>query len=408
MGPMLSRYALSIGAAALLAACAGSQAPINAPGAIPESLASAARTETSNYKVVYSFNADPDGNHPVASLIDVGGTLYGTTKLGGTGYACGYNPCGTVFSVTSGGTERVLYSFGSQYRGYDGALPVAAVTDVNGTLYGTTSQGGSQGGYGTVFSLAMDGTEKVLHNFSNHPDGSAPLAALIEKNGMLYGTTRSGGSALEESHGTVFSITTGGTFKSVYTFLDPEDGVHPNAALIDVKGMLYGTTGKGGWHNYGAVFSLTPSGTENTLHSFGIKAEGRQPLAALIAVKGIFYGTTTRGGSQDRGTVFSMTPSGTVKVLHSFGKELDGANPVASLIVLKGTLYGTTESGGAYGGGTVFSITTSGKEQVLHSFGSASDGASPQASLTGVNGTLYGTTEAGGSDGQGTVFALTP
>ncbi len=408
MGSILSRYALSMGAAALLAACAGSQTPIGAPGAMPQSWASAARPNSSKYKVVYSFNTEPDGNHPVASLIDVGGTLYGTTKLGGTGYACGYNPCGTVFSVTTDGSERVLYSFGSQYRGYDGALPVAAVTDVNGTLYGTTSEGGSQGGYGAVFSLAMDGTEKVLHNFSNHPDGSSPLAALVERNGTLYGTTRSGGSALEESHGTVFSITTDGTFKSVYTFLDPEDGVHPEAALIDVKGMLYGTTGKGGWHNYGAVFSLTPSGTENTLHSFGIKAEGRQPLAALIAVKGTFYGTTTRGGSHDRGTVFSITPSGTVKVLHSFGKELDGANPVASLIAVKGTLYGTTEGGGAYGGGTVFSITTSGAEHVLHSFGNGSDGALPQASLTDVGGTLYGTTELGGAIGQGTVFALTP
>lgn len=402
MGPVLSRYALSIGAAALLAACAGWQPPAGTPGPVPQSLTSATRQTTSSYKVVYSFNSEPDGIRPVASLINVSNKLYGTTKYGGS---CVYGNCGTVFSVTPVGTEKVLYSFGSDE--YDGRLPVAAVTDVNGTLYGTTSEGGSTG-YGTVFSLTMSGTEKRLHNFYNHPDGSVPSAALTEKNGTLYGTTRSGGTELDESHGAIFSITRDGTFKSIYSFLDPEDGVHPEAGLIDVKGMLYGTTSKGGWHNYGAVFSLTTGGTENTLHSFGVRSKGRQPLASLIDVKGTFYGTTSRGGSQDRGTVFSITPSGTVKVLHSFGKELDGANPVAALIALKSTFYGTTENGGAYGRGTIFSITTSGTEQVLHSFGSGNDGATPQASLTDVNGTLYGTTELGGATGNGTVFSLTP
>jgi len=44
----------------------------------------------------------------------------------------------------------VLYSFGSSG---DGALPRAGLINVKGTLYGTTEVGGASG-YGTVFSVS--------------------------------------------------------------------------------------------------------------------------------------------------------------------------------------------------------------------------------------------------------------
>lgn len=56
---------------------------------------------------------------------------------------------GTVFSISRSGTEKVLHSFGS---GSDGKPPTAGLIDVNGTLYGTTFVGGTHG-KGTVFAL---------------------------------------------------------------------------------------------------------------------------------------------------------------------------------------------------------------------------------------------------------------
>ena len=47
--------------------------------------------------------------------------------------------CGTVFSVTPSGQEKVLHAFAGAS---DGANPNAALIDVNGTLYGTTVHGG--------------------------------------------------------------------------------------------------------------------------------------------------------------------------------------------------------------------------------------------------------------------------
>jgi uncharacterized repeat protein (TIGR03803 family) len=423
----LVNVAFSVSAAsAVLAACGASQPPIGAPGAMPQVSALAARASSTNYKVVYSFGGS-DGAYPYAGLIELKGKLYGTTAYGGA-YSCGSNSgCGTVFRVTLGGTETVLHNFGA---GSDGRNPYAGLVDVGGTLYGTTENGGSYACYsysggncGTVFSITPSGTENVLHSFKGaREDGADPFAPLINVKGTLYGTTSGGGCdcvCYYDSYvncGTVFSITAAGKESVLHNFSGyPNDGALPYAGLFDVKSTLYGTTLSGGKHGAGGtVFSITTGGTETVLHSFGGGHDGASPHAALIKLKRKLYGTTDGGGAHGDGAVFSITPSGTEKILHSFaGGSSDGAYPGGSLIEVKGMLYGTTAGGGPYartsrGGGTVFSITPDGTEKVLHSFGNGSDGRNPAANLIDVNGTLYGTTEAGGTHDYGTVFSLTP
>src|SRR5579863_3616730 len=75
-------------------------------------------------------------------------------------------------------TFALIYAFGN---GSDGMSPYANVIDVNGTLYGTTSGGGAYG-YGTVFSVSTSGAETVVHSFGNGTDGQQPLAGLIDVN----------------------------------------------------------------------------------------------------------------------------------------------------------------------------------------------------------------------------------
>jgi uncharacterized repeat protein (TIGR03803 family) len=135
-----------------------------------------------------------DGYAPYAGLINVNGTLYGTTVQGGAYCTLG---CGTVFSITTSGTETVLHSFGPG----DGEYPYAGLIDVNGTLYGTTLEGGA--GAGTIFSITPSGTEKVLYGFAGEPNGFEPYAGLINVKGTLYGTTAAGGV---DGDGTVFSL----------------------------------------------------------------------------------------------------------------------------------------------------------------------------------------------------------
>lgn len=355
-------------------------------------------------KVIYSFKAGTDGAAPWAGLINVKGTFYGTTLAGGkTGL-------GTVFSVSSRGKEKVLYSFkgGSD----DGEEPYASVIDVKGTLYGTTLGGGT-GQVGTVFSLTPTGTEKVLHSFSiGTSDGSAPLAGLVAINGTLYGTTPGGGAS---TSGTVFSVVPGKSEKLVYSFKGGNDGAGPQAGMIDVKGKLYGTTSSDGASSNGTVFSITTSGTEKVISA--LKAGGSDPTAPLVDVKGTFYGTTQGGGAAGHGTVFSVTSKGTEKLIVSFKGGKDGDTPVAGLVDLNGTLYGTTLVGGGTGCegngcGTIFSVNpTTGAETVVYAFCSkanCADGFGPHAGLINVKGTLYGTTFAGGADFSGTVYSFKP
>jgi uncharacterized repeat protein (TIGR03803 family) len=201
--------------------------------------------------------------------------------------------------------------------------------------------------------------------------------------------------------------------------------------LIDVNGTLYGATGGGGTHNAGTIFSISTTGKEKVLYSFSGGSDGLWPYGTLIDVNGTLYGTTYAGGSGSCivnnfkvgcGTVYSVSLSGRESVLYRFSGGSDGSNPYWGLTNVNGALYGTTPYGGGGkcktsqspgGCGTVYEVTTSGSESVLHSFTSGTDGANPSSSLANVNGTLYGETRYGGveqrgGEGRGTVYSLTP
>ena len=408
---------------AVLSACGGSASNVGPSLSSQAEVAAIARSsawmpgtrtrrserESGAYEVLYNFRGAyglhvRDGELPWAgSLIDVNGTLYGTTTLGGKHLA------GTVFTVTPSGTEQVLYSFSGPPHG---VKPYAGLIDVNGTLYGTTLLGGARGN-GTVFMITMNPTkEQTLHSFKGGRDGANPEANLTDVDGTLYGTTIAGGA---NSFGTVFTITPSGGYSVLYSFKGVNDGASPYAGLIDVNGTLYGTTIGGGQYSGGTVFTIDPTGTEEVIHSFGHQSngtppDGYEPYASLVEANGLLYGTTSGGGIGRNGTVFVITPSGTETVIYSFPGAPNGVTPYGGVIAVNGALYGTTLYGGSANYGTLFKVSISdGSETVLHSFtGSPSDGDDPYAGLLDLHGTLYGTTYYGGSGdgGPGTVFSF--
>jgi uncharacterized repeat protein (TIGR03803 family) len=385
--------------AAILPACHGMQPLTNKLDEAPQSRTS------SGYEALYIFGKPHDGQQPKAGLIDLNGTLYGTT------YGGGKSGGGTVFNISTSGTERVLYSFDTFAKLNDGDHPSASLTAVNGVLYGTTEYGGGIANDGTVFKVSIAGKERVLHRFLGYydRDGANPVASLIYVKGKLYGTTYSGGA--NQLYGTAFRISTSGKEKVLHSFSPYADGAYPAASLVDVKGTLYGTTENGGVtfsEGGGSVFSISTTGTERVLYGFNYEgSNGNLPAAGLTNIGGLLYGTTAESGAYEGGTIFSITGRGDLSSVHYFGSGSDGNRPVAPLLNVDGILYGTTASGGTFGKGTVFSTSVGGNEAVFHSFSYGSDGATPLAGLIDVDGTLYGTTSAGGTYGDGTVFALT-
>lgn len=163
--------------------------------------------------ILHNFSTS-EGIGPQGGLIaDGAGNLFGTLPSEGNNPTCS---CGTVYELSppsvAGGEwqETTLYAFGGRS---DGARPYGPLwRDSLGDLFGTTTlRGESQhGGAGTVFKLKAPAVSGgawafvLLHDFGTTPDdGGSPLGGLILQNGLLYGTTQSGGTS---DKGAVFSV----------------------------------------------------------------------------------------------------------------------------------------------------------------------------------------------------------
>jgi uncharacterized repeat protein (TIGR03803 family) len=351
-------------------------------------IGSSAQTLSTIYNFCSQTNCT-DGQYPLGRLVQAtDGNFYGTAYVGGA------NTAGTVFKVTSSGTLTTLHSFCSQQGCADGYEPYAGLIQAtNGNFYGVTTVGGAVGqAGGTVFKITSSGTFTSLHSFAGYPaDGANPWPPLVQaSDGNFYGTTYAGGAS---NVGIVFKITATGSLTILHNFCSQSncaDGGNPLGGLVQGSdGDLYGTASGSGAHSAGTAFKITTSGTFTTLHSFDDYTDGASPSGTLVqASDGNFYGTTSEGGASNAGTVFKMTPSGTLTALYTFcpqGNCTDGSEPYAGLVQGRdGNFYGTTYAGGTGNQGTVFAITPSGSLSTLYRFCSqtnCTDGANPYAGL---------------------------
>lgn len=270
--------------------------------------------------VLYSFSGGVDGATPEAGVVrDSAGNLYGTTKLAGA-----YD-WGTVFMVDTSGTETVLHSFDGA-TGDGGDAVGGLILDSAGMLFGTTQGGGILNshcipgleiGCGTVFQVSTGGVETVLYKFTGYKDGNTPSGNVAQDEaGNLYGTSQPQPTPV--GYGTIFELDAAGKFTVLHTFTGGAGGADPFAGLIrDSAGNLYGTTYQGGGggstcQTYdggcGVAFKYSNAGKFSILHSFTGGADGGwlfTPLA--LDSKGNLYGTANIGGIGD-GTVFKITP----------------------------------------------------------------------------------------------------
>lgn len=357
----------------------------------------------------------PDGAAPVGPLsawsIAGHAVLCGSTSRGGR------FDRGTLYCLTVGGEERLLYSFAGGSA--DGAEPLGGLTPGrDGSLYGVTGSGGRcergevgerAAGCGTLFRLTADGNEQLVHSFSG----------LIEPAGAVI--QASDGSFVGVGPDEIYRIAPDGSEAVLHAFGSARrEGADPAGLIELASGSFYGTTRGGGASNHGAVFMLTATGEERLIYSFRGGSDGDFPSAALIQGRdGALYGITTYGGGtadmatrceRGCGTVFRVTLEGRESVVHAFrGGMLDGVHPTASLLEAgDGTLYGTTSGGGSdidIGSGTVFKIAPNGQESTLYAFRDETEGVFPSALVRGPDGSFYGTA-GGGRLGQGVVFRI--
>ena len=221
------------------------------------------------HKELLSFTGAANGANPEGTLVvGADGALYGTTMTGGA------NDRGTVYKITTNGTYTLLYSFDSlgafnangDGTNTNGANPRAGLRlGPDGNFYGTAYQGGA-GGYGTVFRITPSGTITLLHGFIGSPsDGARPLAPVtVMPDGTLYGTTGNGGSS---AGGVAWRRSAGGAWSILHMFsgsaqsilsssMSIVDGTMPYVSLVPLNGYLFGLTNTDIAASAGTIFKL--------------------------------------------------------------------------------------------------------------------------------------------------------
>ena len=370
---------------------------------------------------IYSFGTEPrlDGAVPKGSLtpVSVNNTtlLFGrtttTTPQSGDGVIFHFDP------TNVGGSYSIDHVFGGKPDG-ENPRHDAMTQYSDGTLFGTTLQGGSDNG-GLIFSIGPTGSNYAPLKSLHKSVGDEPHSCFVQGGTLLYGMTESGG---DYDGGVIFYFDPStSTYHHFYSF-QSATGHEPHGRLtLDPLGTtLYGMTRKGGGTGaYGVVFSIDTTGHNyQVLHTFmGSPTDGATPdHGYVVQQNNVLYGLTTDGGTSNNGVLFSLTltTNGPMfHVLHNFGGTShhyhhDGKNPYGSLLLVNNQLYGTTAKGGDYDVGTVFVMNVDGTGyQRLHSFGSTShDGAKPIDNVILLNNVLYGMATGGGMCNQGTIFAI--
>jgi uncharacterized repeat protein (TIGR03803 family) len=275
---------------------------------------------------LHSFTGTDDGDRPVSPPIEgTNGKFYGTTTSASV-------PNSTAYSVTSTGVFTTLHKF----TGPDGQNVYAPlVQGTDGNLYGDTAAGGTSNN-GVIFKMTPSGTVTVLHNFAG-TDGSGAYYALIQaSDGNFYGTTYAGGTA---GAGVIFKITSNGTYTVLYNINGSTDGNGPSSSLVQAtNGKLYGVTSNINIGDYGTVYSVTTSGTFTTLYSFTGGTDGGLEVSPLRQhTNGLLYGTSEIGGDLNCLSVIDINGQQVeVAGCGTFYTLKIGAKPFVSLVSFSG------------------------------------------------------------------------
>jgi uncharacterized repeat protein (TIGR03803 family) len=310
--------------------------------------------------VMHRFSYTDGANLGAGVTRDGKGNIFGTTAYGGSANF------GTAFSISLGGTFTTLYSFGSVF-GDPENINSGAVLDPSDNLYGTSTTGGSFNA-GTVWKLSTGGSESVLYSFTGGSDGAYPTFGNLhrDRTGDLFGVAEYGGfSGGFSGCGTLFEISSAGIFSVLHTFNCGSDGGYPSGTIEEYKTSLYGTAEGYGDSGNGTVWQYDISNaTFTVLHRFS-GLDGSVPIGGVgcqlgkkTVCAGNIFGTTEFGGTSNLGTVWEITSSGTFSTLHNF-RGPDGAWPYDRPFVDKsGNIFGTTFGGGTSGFyGTVWKLT---------------------------------------------------
>jgi uncharacterized repeat protein (TIGR03803 family) len=245
-------------------------------------------TTAGSLTVLHNFAGGSDGEYPYGPPIQAtDGNFYGATA----GAPDTDNPA-TIYKLTSAGVYSVVLALSQSATGVG---VYGLVQGADGLLYAAANVGGSNG-CGTIVKLTTGGVLKETHSFSCSIGPRYPIAPpLLASNGTLYGTTPNGGA---HGQGTIYDISSVFGVNVLYSFTDISgDGEDPNAGLVQGSdGNLYGVT-----YYYSQVYRWNLDGTYTAFSGY---VYGNTIANVMQDTNGIFYGVSGNDGPD--GFVYSF------------------------------------------------------------------------------------------------------
>jgi uncharacterized repeat protein (TIGR03803 family) len=311
----------------------------NCPSAFFGRCGTVFKVDTSGqFSTFYSFkggDGGPDGGIPESSLIlDAAGNLYGTTNAGGA-HVCipqmlpGIS-CGTIYQLTTSGTETVLFSFGGPG---DAGFPTnGLVRDAAGNFYGLVS--------GLVVKVDSMGKESFLYAFTGN-DISAEGDLVQDANGNLYGTTYYGTTG----DGTVFKLTTPPDFAVGAFTLTPATVAAGGSAsspldIIAVSGF-----------NDTVTFTCSVSPSPAQAPRCSVNAASGTPATVTVTTSGTSAHATSHSGG-GFSYALGLPLVGLVSIGSRFGSKQRRIKTMLVSCVLFAVLVFQVACGGSGGGGS--------------------------------------------------------
>jgi uncharacterized repeat protein (TIGR03803 family) len=245
------------------------------------------------------------------------GDLYGVGRVPSVGPA--------LFKLLPGGVEVI-----HRFDGTAGYPRGGLIEGTDGRLYGTTQNGGDAR-LGAIFAVVPDASSfTTLHSFRGPDDGASPeQALLVAPDGTLYGTTAQGGSS---GLGTLFSVTPGGVLTVKHHFSGGTRAAPTTPLVFGLDGNIYGATAEGGAYGFGDIYRLSSTGPVSTFYSFTGGSDQGHPQSLIATSDGRLCAATLN-------RFICVTSSGVPVVVHA---GVNGELASSPLIHgLDGFFYGT-------------------------------------------------------------------
>jgi uncharacterized repeat protein (TIGR03803 family) len=269
------------------------------------------------------------GQNPAFNLVAGGSNVfYGIANSDGGGG-------GTNLGSIEGGAVYSWNPATNSYAGLVGDIPNPVGTPVvagDGSFY-VLSGSGWLNPNGALYHI-VNGVATPVHVFTNTSgEGANPNFITMVPDGTIYGTTYNGGWS---GYGTIFAynppniIIHDGYFSSPQSF-SGADGGYPQG-LVYTKGYLYGVTQWGGANGVGALYKwdYINDGAITVLHSFSKNDDlnGPQTGLSLSNDGNTLMGTTGYNGNDWGGGTFSYNiPSNSYNIVW-YGSYYQATPPV--------------------------------------------------------------------------------